>query len=42
MPGEIELAMKRQRMLEGIFVEDETWQQIVESAAAVAAEVTPE
>ena len=42
MPGEIELAMKRQRMLEGIFVEDETWQQIVESAAAVGAEVPPE
>ena len=42
MPGEVELAMKRQRMLEGIFVEDETWQQIVESAAAVGAEVPPE
>ena len=39
MPGEIELAMKKQRMAEGIFVEDETWGQILESAAKVGAEI---
>jgi uncharacterized oxidoreductase len=39
MPGEIELAMKKKRMAEGIFVEEETWGQIVESAGKVGAEV---
>lgn len=39
MPGEIELAVKNKRMAEGVFVEDETWSQIVESAAKVGAEI---
>jgi len=39
MPGEIELAMKKQRMAEGVFVEDETWGQILKSAAKVGAEI---
>ena len=30
LPGEIELKVKRQRTAEGIFIEDETWVQIVE------------
>lgn len=30
MPGEIELKVKQQRTRDGIFVEDETWQQILE------------
>ena len=30
LPGEIESKVKRQRTKEGIFVEDETWEQILE------------
>jgi uncharacterized oxidoreductase len=30
MPGEIEMKVKEQRTREGIFIEDETWQQILE------------
>ena len=30
LPGEIELRVKQQRAKDGIFVEDETWQQVVE------------
>ena len=39
MPGEIELKVKKQRMAEGVFVEDETWGQIVASAEQVGAEI---
>ena len=39
MPGEIERAVAEKRKVEGIFVEDETWAQIVESAAKVGVEV---
>ena len=35
MPGEIERAVAEKRKGEGIFVEDETWAQIVASAAKV-------
>ena len=42
MPGEIELAMKKKRMAEGIFVEDETWGQIVASAQEVGAAIAQE
>ena len=32
-PGEVEAAHKRQRLEEGISVEEETWEQIVECGA---------
>ena len=35
MPGDSERAMAEKRKKEGIFVEDETWAQIVASAAQV-------
>ena len=35
MPGEIELAVKKKRMVEGVFVEEETWGQILASAREV-------
>ena len=39
MPGDSERAMAEKRKVEGIFVEDETWAQIVASAAQVGFEV---
>jgi len=42
MPGEIESAMKKKRMADGIFVEEETWGQILASAKQVGAEVGEE
>ena len=42
MPGDSERAMAEKRKVEGIFVEDETWAQIVASAATVGVEVRGE
>ena len=39
MSGDSERAMAEKRKVEGIFVEDETWAQIVASAAQVGVEV---
>ena len=39
MPGDSERAMAEKRKVEGIFIEDETWSQIVASAAKVGVEV---
>ena len=40
MPGDSERAMAEQRKVEGIFVEEETWAQIVASAAKVGVAVS--
>ncbi len=42
MPGDSERAMAEKRKVEGIFIEDETWAQIVASAAKVGVEVSDE
>ncbi|SVD77273.1 uncharacterized protein METZ01_LOCUS430127 [marine metagenome] len=42
MPGEIESTMKKKRMVDGIFVEEETWGQILASAKQYGAEVGEE
>ena len=42
MPGDSERAMAEKRKVEGIFIEDETWAQIVASAAKVGVEVRDE
>ncbi len=42
MPGEIESTMKKKRMADGIFVEEETWGQILASAKQYGAEVGEE
>ena len=42
MPGEIESTMKKKRMADGIFVEEETWGQILASAKQYGAEVGAE
>ena len=39
MPGDSERAMAEKRKVEGIFIEDETWSQIVASGAKVGVEV---
>ena len=39
MPGDSERAVAEERKVEGIFVEDETWAQIVASAAKVGVEI---
>ena len=39
MPGDSERAMAEKRKVEGIFVEDETWAQIVASGTKVGVEV---
>ena len=39
MPGDSERAMAEKRKVEGIFIEDETWAQIVASAAQVGVAV---
>ena len=40
MPGDSERAMAEKRKVEGIFIEDETWAQIVASGAKVGVEVS--
>jgi len=40
LPGEIEAKVKRQRTEEGIFVEDETWEQILEWATKLEVELS--
>jgi len=39
MPGEIETRTRRKRLNDGIFVDDVTWNQIVEAARKVGAEI---
>jgi len=38
-PGEIEQKVKRQRVQDGIFIEDETWQQVIECSRKLGVEV---
>ncbi len=42
MPGEIEMRQKAQRQQEGIFVEDETWKQVVECGRKLGAVIEEE
>ena len=41
LPGDSERAMAAEQKVEGIFVEEETWAQIVANAAKVEVEVSP-